>query len=219
VTTTLTTGPEKTDPAVFRTRAGLLAWLAVALVCSAQLIICYLTVSLRQQVDPIKNPVSDYAFYSRGRPWFVAAILLVLLGARAITAAMSHAGLPRKSATNLLFGLWAAGLLLIAVFQGNRAAADPTLHGEIHRLGGAVFLTCLPLACWTWAKTLATDPRWTSTATRIRRLSVAGAVTAAAFGLAQVIPALPQGLLERLALGVELVLLIALALVVRRAAR
>jgi hypothetical protein len=216
--TTLITRQATTDPAVLNARARLFARLAVVLVCGAQLVICCLTVSL-PQVDPIKDPVSDYAFYRAGRPWFAAAIVLVLLGARAITVAMAKAGLPRKALTNIFFGLWASGLLLIAVFQGNRFATDPTVHGEIHRLGGAVFLTCLPLACWTWANTLASEPRWMAAATRVRRLSAAGAVTAAAFGLAQIMPALPQGLLERLALGMELVLLVALALIVRRAAR
>jgi hypothetical protein len=219
VTTTVLTGPAKTDPSALRARAGMLARLAMVLVCGAQLVICCLTVLLRQQVDPLEDPVSDYAFVTRARLWFVAAILLVLLGARVIIAAMKAAGLPRKPATTVLFGLWGAGLLLIAVFQGNRSALDPTLHGEIHRFGGAVFLTCLPLACWTWAKTLALDPQWTSPATLVRRLSVAGALTAAAFGLAQIVPALPEGLLERLALGVELALLVALALIARRAVR
>jgi hypothetical protein len=196
-----------------------LARLAVALVCSAQLVICCLTVVLWNQVDPVRDPVSDYAFFGPARVWFAGAILLVLLGALAVTAAMTDAGLSRAPITTVLFGLWAAGLVLVAVFQGNRAADEPTLHGEFHRLGGAVFLTCLPLACWTLAKTLAADPRWTAVATRVRRLSVAGAITAAAFGLAQIVPALPEGLLERVALGVELVLLLMLASIVRKAAR
>ena len=219
MTTTLITEPAKSSQDVLRTRAGAFARLAVVLVSSAQLVICYLTVALWQQVDPIWNPVSDYAFFGPGEAWFVVAILLVLLGGLAIMVAMNNVGLRRTVTTNVLFALWAAGLLLIAVFQGNRASNNPTLHGEIHRIAGAVFLTCLPLACWTLAKSLAADPRWAAAAGRIRHLSVAGAITAAAFGLAQAVPALPEGILERLALAVELILLVTLAVVVRKAAR
>ena len=218
MTTTLSTGPAKPGSGL-RARADVLARLAVALAGSAQVVICYLTVALWQRVDAIRDPVSDYAFFTPGRAWFAGAIVLVLLSGLALSAAMTDIGLLRSTPTNVLFGLWAAGLLLVAVFQGNRTADDPTLHGEIHRLGGALFLTCFPLACWTLAKTLASNPLWTSGARRIRHLSVVGMVTAAAFGLAQIVPALPEGLLERLALGAELVLLVAVALIVRKAPR
>ena len=219
VTTTLLPTPVKTDAAVLRARAGMLAWLAIALVCASQLVISYLTVVLWQQVDPITNPVSDYVYHTPGGPLFIVAILLVILGGLALIAGMNGVDMPRARATNVLFGLWGAGLLLVASFHGNSSTNDPTVHGEIHRFGGAVFLTCLPLATWTLARTLAADPRWVATATRIRKLTMAGFVTAVAFGLAQVVPSLPQGLLERLALGAELVLLLSLALAVRRAAR
>ncbi|HEV7980840.1 DUF998 domain-containing protein [Amycolatopsis sp.] len=218
MTTTLRTAPAKTGSGL-RARADVLARLAVTLAVSAQVVICYLTVVLWRQVDLFRDPVSDYAFFSAGRAWFVVAILLVLLAGLALVMAMSDAGLVRTTLTNVLFGLWAAGLLLVAVFPGNRAADDPTLHGEIHRFGGAVFLTCLPLACWTLATTLAAKPLWTSAARLVRRLSVVGMITAASFGFAQVVPALPEGLLERFALIAELALLVAVATTVRRAAR
>jgi hypothetical protein len=218
VTATLLPTPANADFAVLRARAGLLARLAILLICTAQLVICYLTVVLWQQVDPIKKPVSDYVFHGPGGPLFVVAILLVLLGGLALIAGMRSVGMPSARAAHVLFGLWGGGLLLVAGFHGNRSVTDPTLPGEIHRIGGAVFLTCLPLACWTLARRLAADPRWAAKAARIRRLTMAGFATAVAFGLAQVVPSLPQGLLERLALGAELLLLLSLAFDVRRAA-
>jgi hypothetical protein len=218
VTTTLSTSPAKTEPGL-RVRADVLARRAVTLAVGAQLVLCYLTVVLWRQVDLFRDPVSDYAFFPAGRVWFVVAILLVLLAGLVLVSAMNQAGLVRATRTNVLFGLWAAGLFLVAVFQGNRAADDPTLHGEIHRFGGALFLTCLPLACWTLATTLAGNPLWTSAARLVRRLSVVGMITAASFGLAQIAPALPEGILERFALTAELLLLVAVAATVRRAAR
>jgi hypothetical protein len=109
--------------------------------------------------------------------------------------------------------------VVVAAFRGNDNAQQPTWHGELHRLGGAVFFTCLPLACRTLARTLATRQRWTALARRLGWLTVIGIATAAAFGVAQVVPALPEGLLERIALGGELALLLTLASGMRRAAR
>jgi hypothetical protein len=221
VTATLLPTPANADVdiAVLRTRAGMLARLAILLICASQLVLSYLTVVLWQQVDPVQNPVSDYVFHGPGGPLFVVAILLVLLGGLALVAGMHSVGMPRARAAHVLFGLWGGGLLLVAGFHGNRSATDPTLPGEIHRIGGAVFLTCLPLACWTLARRLAADPRWAAKTARIRGLTMAGFATAVAFGLAQVVPSLPEGLLERLALGAELLLLLSLAFEVRRAAQ
>jgi hypothetical protein len=199
--------------------AGRCARLVIVLVCGAALVIGYLTVVLWHRVDPVTNPVSDYVFYGPGEPLFVLAVLLLILGGLALTAGMAGVGMPRSRGVRVLFGLWCAGLLLCAVFPGNRIASDPTVSGEIHRFGGAVFFTCLPLAGWRLARSLLRHPQWTFSAGRIRRFAAAAVATTAAFGISQLAPWLPQGLLERFALGAEIALLIVLALTVRRTAR
>jgi hypothetical protein len=202
-----------------RSVAGRYARLVIILVAGAALVIGYLTVLLWHRVDPVTNPVSDYVFYGPGEPLFVLAVLLLVLGGLALTAGMAGVGMPRSRGVSVLFGLWGTGLLLCAVFPGNRLASDPTVSGEIHRFGGAVFFTCLPLAGWRLARSLLRHPQWTFSAARIRRFAMAAVATAGAFGVSQLAPWLPQGLLERFALGMEIALLIVLALTVRRAAR
>jgi hypothetical protein len=200
-------------------RADTFSQLAIASVAATSLLVAYLTVTLGQQVNPITDPVSDYEFHGVGGPMFVASVLLMMASGLAVTTAMDHAGMPRTRAVRVLFGLWAAGLSLVAMFPGNRSAFDPTVSGEIHRFGGAVFLTSLPIACWLLARSLRGHPQWTEAVARIRWFAVVGVLTAAAFGVSQFAQWLPLGLLERFALGAELALVVVLALTVRRATR
>jgi hypothetical protein len=216
---TQTAVPVAVRQAVGRSVAGRYARLVIVLVCGAALVIGYLTVVLWRRVDPVTKPVSDYVFYGPGEPLFVLAVLLMVLGGLALTAGMAGVGMPRSRSVHVLFGLWFAGLLLCAVFPGNRIASDPTVSGEIHRLGGAVFFTCLPVAGWRLARSLLRHPQWTFSSARIQRFAAAAVATAVAFGVSQLAPWLPQGLLERFALGMEIALLIVLALTVRKAAR
>lgn len=182
-----------------------------------------LTVRFGAQVDPITDPVSDYALHGSGELWFALAVLLMIASGLAVGAAMKHADVPRGTGPTVCFGLWCAGLALCAVFPGNRSVTDTTLSGEIHRFGGALFLTSLPVACWQLARSLRKSPQWIRLAARIRWLGIVSSGTAAAFGVSQFVLWLPQGLLERFALAAELVLLVVLAvtvrLTVRRAAR
>lgn len=54
---------------------------------------------------------------------------------------------------------------------------------------------------------------------RIRHFSAVGLLTACAFGVSELAPALPQGLLERVALGAEVSLLAVLAMAIARVER
>ena len=199
------------------TRTSPLAWTAIGLAAAAQLVIAVLAFS--PQVDPLRDPVSDYVFHRGGRAAFVFAVLLVLAAGAALAAAVYFANVPLDTRVNVLFGLWIAGLLIVLLFRGNTSATETSVHGEIHRFGGALLFAGLPLACHALARRLRTEPDWTAAAARLRVPAVAGLATAAAFGFAQFVPALPEGLLERIALTAELGILVTAALAVRSAAR
>jgi Protein of unknown function (DUF998) len=196
-----------------------LSGLAILLIGCAGLLLGCLTVVRSDQVDPVWDPVSDYSFSSFGDTLFVLAIILFLAGAVALAVGARGAGLPVTIPGNALFGLWALGLLVVMVFPSNTSAADPTVSGEIHWFGGAVLFTCFPLACWGLAGSLAGVPRCGAAARRVRRHAVVGLVMVSAFGLAQWVPALPQGLFERSALVMEALTLIHLATLVWSIAR
>jgi hypothetical protein len=195
------------------------ARLALALLGGALLVTGYLTAVLGGQVDPVTDPVSDYVFHGAGGPLFLVAILLLLLAGLMVQAGMHGARMPRNRSVSVLFGLWYAGLLLSAVFPGDQLNAGHTLSGQLHRFGGAVLFTCLPVACWILARSLRPDPRWAGVAAWVRRFAATVLVSAALFGVAQLVPWLPKGLLERVALSAEMALLVVLAMAVRRATR
>ncbi len=195
------------------TRTSPLAWTAIAFAIAAQLVIAVLAPAFSGQVDPLRDPVSDYVFHRGGRAAFVVAVLLVLAAGAALAAAVSLAKIPLDTRVNVLFGLWIAGLLIVVLFEGNASVTESTVHGEIHRFGGALLFTSLPLACHALSRH---HPSW---ARRLRFSALAGMITAAAFGLAQIVPTLPQGLLERIALAADLGILVTVALAVRSAER
>jgi hypothetical protein len=183
----------------------------------ALLVVTYLDIAWIQQVDPILDPVSDYFFHNG--TLFVLAVLQLMAGGLAVTVGMNRAGVPLARPVTVLFRLWLAGLAVVAVFPGNPSVDVSTVSGEIHRFGGAVFFTCLPAACWLLARSLQRDPLWTVAARRIKWFTAVSLITAASFGVAQFVPWLPQGLLERFALGAEIALVVVLALTIRRAAK
>ncbi len=195
------------------------ATLTLVAALTAQVIIAGLTLGFAGDVDPLRDPVSDYAWHRGGRVLFAVAVVLLLAAAAALAVAAHLAALPRTPLASALFLLWTAGLVVVVLFRSNLSATDPTASGEIHRAGGAVLFASLPLAAWTLSTRLRTDTRWLAAAATLRRGAVAGLVTAAAFGLAQFVGWLPAGLLERVALLAEFLIIATTATALRRAAR
>ena len=109
--------------------------------------------------------------------------------------------------------------MVVLFFRSSVSAADPTVSGEIHRFGGAMLFAGLPLATWALSTRLRAEPRWHTAAPALRRGAIAGVVTAAAFGAAQIVSWLPAGLLERVALLAEFLIVATMAIALRRAAR
>ncbi|MCO1576786.1 DUF998 domain-containing protein [Crossiella sp. SN42] len=185
---------------------------AFVLLGVAGLLIGYLGFAYTVQVDPLWDPVSDYLFHAA--PLFLAAVLCILIGGGLIVSR-----LPQDRPASVLFGLWAGGLLSVAAFPGNVSSTVSTVSGELHRFGGAVFMSCLPVAALRIAHVLSTTGRRVLALRRVRWAAVASLLTAASFGLAQLFPVLPQGLLQRVALVAHVLLLLALAPLMRSASR
>ncbi|MFF1610313.1 DUF998 domain-containing protein [Amycolatopsis sp. NPDC058278] len=196
-----------------------LATLTLVMAAVAQVIIAGLTLGFAGNVSPWRDPVSDYAWHRGGRFLFAVAVMLLLAAAAALAVAAHLAALPRTPLVSALFLLWTAGLVVVLLFRSNLSATDPTASGEIHRAGGAVLFASLPLAAWTLSRRLRTDTRWLAAASPLRRGAVAGVVTAAAFGSAQIVGWLPAGLLERVALLAEFLIIATTATALRRAVR
>jgi uncharacterized membrane protein YfcA len=200
-------------------RTALAPTLTLVTAIAAQAIIAGLTFGLAGHVDPWRNPVSDYAWHRSGRLPFTLALVLLLAAAAALALAARLAALPRDPVVSTLFLLWTAGIAVVLLFRSNLDAAAPTVSGEIHRAGGAVLFASLPFAAWRLSARLRAEPRWSAAAPALRRGALAGAVTAAGFGAAQVVSWLPAGLLERAALLAEFLIIATTAIALRRTLR
>ncbi len=195
------------------------AWFAIGLAATSLALISILSLAFTTYVDPIRDPVSDYGLHAGTGDWFTFAVLLVLIAWVALAEAARLSAVPADRTTKVLFGLWGAGLIVVLIFPGNATTTESTVHGEIHRFGGVLLFGALPLACATLARRLRGEPGWTHAARPLRASALAGAITAAAFGVAQFVPALPQGLLQRIALITQLVVIVTAALAIRGAER
>ncbi|GAB3347856.1 hypothetical protein GCM10027360_00580 [Amycolatopsis echigonensis] len=192
---------------------------AIGTVTAAQAVISLLSLTFTLEVNPIRDPVSDYALHRASRAWFTLAVLLALAGAGALALAARIVAMPVSTGAAVLFGLWALALVTVLVFRGNASAAESTVHGEVHRVAGAVLFGTLPSASASLSRQLLGRPGWARASVRVRTGAVIGLITAFLFGVAQFVPTLPQGLLERIALLAELAILVSVARAIRGATR
>ena len=135
----------------------------------AQAIIAGLTFGFAAKVSPWLDPVSDYAWHRGGRLLFSVAVVLLLAAAATLAAAAHLAALPRSPLASAFFSLWAAGLAVVLFFRSNSSAADTTVSGEIHRAGGAVLFTSLPLAAWALSNRLRAAPERSCSPRRLQK--------------------------------------------------
>lgn len=195
------------------------AWCAIGLAGAALVLITALSLAFTTYVDPVRDPVSDYGLHSGTSDWFTFAVLLVVAAGIALAETARRAAMPTGRSTRVLFGVWGVGLVVVLLFPGNVSSTESTVHGEIHRFGGVLLFGALPLACAALARRLAGEPGWTRAAKPLRASAIAGLITSTAFGIAQFVPELPQGLLQRIALATELVILVTATLTIRGAGR
>jgi hypothetical protein len=167
---------------------------SVALAGAAAIV---LGLGMTAPLDPMATVISDYGLAAPTAAYYLLSVALLVLGG---TTAFS--GLPAGAELRL----WQAGLALCALFPTNRTSTSTTFSGELHRVGGGLALVCLPLATWQVARAL--------DAVRIGPWMATAIVASVLFGLAQ-FPWTPltgvRGLLERLALGAQIGLLLVIA--------
>ncbi|TCK25015.1 DUF998 domain-containing protein [Pseudonocardia endophytica] len=178
------------------------AWVGVAVVAVAVVV---LHVVGTGTVDPVTQTISDYVVLQDG------AALLGLAAAGLIAAGLAGAVSLSATARRLLL-LWAAAVLLVAVFPTNLPGQPADVSALVHRWAGALVFALPPLAGVVGARSAG------SRRVPLLAASVAAAVAAGAFLLAHaphvlagadVFPWL--GLVERVAYVALLALLIVFA--------
>ncbi|GGP62044.1 hypothetical protein GCM10010185_38000 [Saccharothrix coeruleofusca] len=172
--------------------------------------IVYLHFTSADVMNPIRHTVSDYTAVPDGTALLAVAALSLAVGSLVLRTRLVAAGLPRWGAAAVLIDLWAAALVVAAVFPTDPIGTPTSPSGLVHRYAGAVMFASLPLAGWLISRRFLPSPV-------VRRFSVAAVGTSGAFllsHLALVAPgndAVLLGLFERVLFAVLYGLLFALA--------
>jgi hypothetical protein len=176
-------------------------------------------------VDPVDNPISDYVAVPGGYTLVGVSTLALAAAGLVLAAGIAAARLPRARTVGGLLTAWSVALLVVAVFPTNNPGTPVDVTAWVHRLGGAVVFSLLPIVVAVVVTQARTAPHWSGAAPGLwwgAVLSGAGAVVfmvgqvPAGFGLAPMLPGL--GLTQRILFATAMVLLLLLARAARRAA-
>jgi hypothetical protein len=174
--------------------------------------------------NPVLDTLSSYAYTDRGSGMFEASVLSLAVGSFCVLGALNAAGITISRTTRILFSTWSLGLATAALFPASYAAYPHPVSGEIHQYSCLVAFLSVPGIGFSLLDGL-TGNR--AMVTRLSRYSLAGLLLFGASYLlsdfpgtpvvSQLSDALPVGVTQRLALGVDLALLFGLMLLASRA--
>jgi hypothetical protein len=184
----------------------------------------YLNIHFAHEVDPYSRAVSYYVFYGDGRAEFATSVTVLALGTVLVLVGMWVVGIRFGGAATTFFGIWCTSLTLCAIFPTDYGKSIESTSGLIHQVAGASLFVSLPLAGLSLARRLGADDRWARTARVVRRMAMAAMGLAAAYlatRLPDVFPSLAipgvldgrgiSGLVQRALFGLEMLMLMALA--------
>jgi hypothetical protein len=189
----------------------LLAIVALLAATRATIIMIYLGVAFRDEVDPISQPLSYYVFVDGGGQLFDSAVVALAVGGLAVLLGMARAGVRVAGSPTVLFTTWALCLVLAAIFPTDDSPRILTFAGWVHQFAGAGILALLSFAGFAAAPRLAESPAWRPVVGLVRALSVGAAVLASAYVVSRLndwIPGFvaafggidPGGILQRMVL-------------------
>lgn len=184
----------------------------------------YLNIQFRSEVDPFSRAISYYVFYGDGREEFATAVIVLAGGTLTTLLGLRMAGLRLGVRAGVFFGVWCTSLTLCAMFPTDNSKTIVSVSGLIHQVAGASLFVSLPLAGLALAKRLAADVRWAHVGRVVRRLAMVAMGLAAAYlatRLPDIFPGLAipgildgrgvSGLVQRALFGLEMLMLMALA--------
>ncbi|HEX8006698.1 MAG TPA: DUF998 domain-containing protein [Trebonia sp.] len=165
------------------------------------------------QVDPLNGLLSDYALGEATGALFLLGMLALAAGACAAAYQLAAVDPVRSAAARVLLVMASAGLVLSAMFPTDPEPLVNSMSGEIHRWSTALVFTAIPGAGWILAR------QSRQPLPVVRALALGSVAVLAAYLLSH--PGSPvaeliggpgfYGLLERLLVVLEIVLLITIA--------
>jgi hypothetical protein len=177
-------------------------------------------------VNPITGMLSDYGVRPDG--WvFDTALDVLSIGSVAVLVKMARHGVVRGRATFVLMVGWCVCLVGIASFTKDPNTAVQTLRGAVHLYATAAACVCLPVAGLVIGWQHRRDPAWRRWAWTTQILALVSVPCFLPFVVSFFVirmthsPGLntvPTGLVERLMGGLDVIILVVLALWAHRAA-
>jgi len=215
----------------FLALSAILSVLSVIAMIRSLVTMTYLNIHFAHEVDPFTRAVSYYVFYGDGREEFATSVTVLALGTVLMLVGVRSAGIRLGGAATTFFGAWCTSLTLCAIFPTDNSKSIVSTSGLIHQVAGASLFVSLPLAGLALARRLAGDHRWARTGRVVRRMAMVAMGLAAAYlasRLPDIFPSLAipgvldgrgiSGLVQRALFGLEMLMLMALAVRLLRVA-
>lgn len=201
----------------------LLAIVALIAAARALVLVVYMAIAFRFDVDPISQPLSMYVFVEGGGQAFDSAALTLAASMIALLLGMARAGVRLRGWPATHFSIWAACLVAAVVFPTDRSLYIETVGGWVHQIAGAGILALLGLGGFALVPRLAEAPGWERTTGVVRALSAWTSILAVVYVVSRLNDWFPEvfrwtlgfdpgGLLQRLALMVDAGVIAALAI-------
>lgn len=205
------------------------------LTASAALIWALFTLTVLHGVssfDPLRDPVSRYAFTEQGSGMLEASLVSFAVGVVAVRGALIASGLRVSRTASVLVGASAAGLVAAALFPATFTAEIDPVSGVIHQYASLVAFLCLPAIAVCLLDQTRGVAGLAAAGRALARLLVAALTALTLFGLsyladnfashtpisAALAQALPMGVLQQIVFVLDFCLLAALLLLAHRAA-
>lgn len=171
------------------------------------------------ELDPSWTMISDYAL-GPYRPVFDVAVLSLAAGSGVVLLVLIRSGLLRDAPiTVALLATWCVAMLLVMAFPTCVCQVEVTPAGLVHAFASMTGFLVLPLAALRLSRRWRAHPAWFGFAVGVRALAVVALAGPAPMFLALVPVAeiaaplwgiVPFGLIERILVGTEVVLLLVL---------
>jgi Protein of unknown function (DUF998) len=196
-----------------------LAVLALLAAARASIIMIYLGVAYRNELDPVTAPLSYYVLVPGGEQLFTSAAVAMAVGTLAVLVGMARSGVRMAGRPTILFAVWALCLVLAAVFPTDDAPQILTFGGWVHQFAGAGILALLSFAGLAATPRLAESSAWRSVVPTVRMLSIGAAVLAVAYAVGRLDDLFPGllgsvdigGVLQRMVFAFQVAVVAALA--------
>lgn len=213
------------------TAARIRPWTITATAALGWAVVTLTIMHLVSSYDPVRDPLSRYAFADHGEGMLEAGLVSFAVGVLAVCGALNAAGLALPRMT-VLAGMTTAGLVTATLFPATYTVDIDPASGRIHQYASVLAFVSLPAIGFSLLDRLRDVPGLAAARTALVRVLLVGVGALGLFGLAYVVgklpvtPAtsvvadvLPVGLTQRIVFVADVCLLAVMLAVANRAAR